>query len=70
MRREPTDSPPEDLPFIIELWRQDRREEIERILARAGNARLAREIHKAAVGEYPDRRITLRNGDDLIADAG
>jgi hypothetical protein len=60
--------PHEELPYVIELWRDGTVERIERVLARATSARLAREILKAAQDEYPGRRITLRNGAQVLAD--
>jgi len=42
---------------------------IERVLARAANALLARAIFKAAQGEHPGRRITLRRGSHIVADS-
>src|SRR6185369_17166645 len=59
---EPAPSPHEDLPYRIELWHATR-DEVERVLARAASAGLARAIFKAAQGEYPQRRITLTKGD-------
>jgi hypothetical protein len=56
------------LPYRIELWGTDERE-IERVLARAFNAALARAIFKAARSEHPDRRITLRRGARVVADS-
>jgi hypothetical protein len=57
----------EDLPYHVEL-RQDG-DIVERVLARAQNAQLARAIFKAATGEHPQRRITLRKGKQIIADS-
>ncbi len=59
----------EELPYHIELWRDGRMEEVERVLARAANADLARAIFKAAAGEYPERRVTLRRGNRTMADS-
>jgi hypothetical protein len=59
----------EDLPYRIELWHAARRDGIERVLARALNAQLARAIFKAARDEYPERRITLRKGNRILADS-
>ena len=56
-----------ELPYIIELWRADSPAKVERALARAANAILARAIFKAAQGEHPERRITLRRGNRIIA---
>ena len=57
----------EKLPYRIELWDHDGRS-LERVLARALNASLARALFKAAQKEHPDRRILLRRGTRTIAD--
>lgn len=58
----------EKLPYRIELW--DREADLlERILARALNAQLARAIFKAAQTEHPDGRILLRRGTRTVADS-
>jgi hypothetical protein len=62
------DTADETLPYRIELWGAANRE-IERVLAHAFNAALARAIFKAARGEHPDRRITLRRGSRIVADS-
>jgi hypothetical protein len=62
-------APKEELPFRVELWHDGGGDGIERILARAANAQLARAIFKAAQGEHPERRITLRIDDRIIADS-
>ena len=59
----------EELPYRVELWHADGRDDVEQVLARALNAQLAREIFKAAKGEHPERRITLRKGNQIIADS-
>ncbi len=59
----------ERLPYRIELWSGGGAESVERVLARALNAALARAIFKAAVSEHPDRRVTLRRGGHVIADS-
>ena len=61
--------PSDDLPYRIELWRADVANEIERILARAATAQLARAIFKAAQGEHPHRRITLCRGNRIVSDS-
>jgi hypothetical protein len=61
--------PSEDLPYRIELWSDAERPTVERVLARAETAQLARAIFTAAVGEHPDRRLTLRKGNRIIADS-
>ena len=60
--------PSEDLPYQIELWRADANE-LERVLARAASMQLARAIFKAAQGEHPERRITLRKGNRVLSDS-
>ena len=60
---------PEELPYRVELWHDGVGDEVERVLARAANAQLARAIFKAAQGEHPQRRITLRRGNRVIADS-
>ena len=59
----------EKLPYRIELWDAVDHDCIERVLARAFNAPLARAIFKAARSEHPDRRITLRRGKRVVADS-
>jgi hypothetical protein len=59
----------EDLPFRVELWHDGGHDAVERILARAANAQLARAIFKAAQGDHPQRRITLRRDNRIIADS-
>jgi hypothetical protein len=59
----------EELPYRVELWHDGGGDAVERVLARALNAQLARAIFKAATGEHPNRRITLRKGGRVIADS-
>jgi hypothetical protein len=56
------------LPYSIELWDDDR-EALERVLARALDAQLARAIFHAARKEHPEARILLRRGARTIADS-
>jgi hypothetical protein len=69
----PTDDhgaePAEDLPYRIELWRDGDRHGVERVLARAASAQLAQAIFRAVKEEHPDRRVTLRQGERLVADS-
>jgi hypothetical protein len=58
----------ESLPYRVELWSDGDRKSLERVLARAFSAPLARAIFKAAQTEHPGRRITLRRGARVIAD--
>jgi hypothetical protein len=65
----PTDSPPEELPFSIELWDAGSADTVERIIARAFSAELAKAIFVAAQTEYPERRLTLRRGTQVLSDS-
>ncbi len=58
----------EKLPYSVELW-DDGRDALERVLARALNAQLARAIFHAAQKEHPEARILLRRGTRTIADS-
>jgi hypothetical protein len=58
----------EKLPYSIELW-DGGGHALERVLARALNAQLARAIFHAARKEHPDARILLRRGARTIADS-
>ena len=62
-------APKEELPFCVELWHDGGGDAVERILARVANAQLARAIFKAAQGDHPQRRITLRRDSRIIADS-
>lgn len=62
-------APEEELPFRVELWHDGGADAVERVLARAANAQLARAIFKAAQGEHPERRITLRRDARILADS-
>jgi hypothetical protein len=67
-RSSATDEDEDGLPYRVELWDAPRRK-LERVLARASSNVLARAIFKAAQAEYPERRITLRRGSRVIAEA-
>ena len=57
----------EELPYSIELWQAAG--SIERVLARAVSVHLARAVFQAVTNEHPDRRVTLRKGNRIIADS-
>ena len=61
--------PSQELPYGIELRQADNHDKVERVLARAVNSQLAHAMFRAAQGEYPERRITLRKGTRIIADS-
>lgn len=67
-RLDRTPPPEQQLPYRIELW-DEAGENVERTLARALNAPLARAIFKAVLAEHPARRITIRNGKRMVADS-
>jgi hypothetical protein len=58
----------EELSYWIELWHESKKREVEKVLARAVSAHLARAIFHAAMDEHPNRRITLRKGNHTLAD--
>ncbi len=58
----------ENLPYRIEVW-NSANDAVERVLARATNAQLARAIFNAAQNENPGRRLTVRRGSKIILDS-
>jgi len=72
-KESPVGGPPhaavERLPYAIELWDAGA-QDVERVIARAVNATLARAIFKGAQAEYPGRRLTLRHGERILARSG
>jgi hypothetical protein len=61
-------TPTDKLPYSVELW-DEGSEPLQRVLARAIDAQLARAIFHAARKEYPQARILLRRGSRTIADS-
>jgi hypothetical protein len=61
-------APADKLPYSIELWDSDACV-LERVLARALSAQLARAIFRAAQKEHPEQRILLRRGSRTVADS-
>ncbi len=59
----------EKLPYLVELW-DLRRAGIEKVLARASSAQMARAIFVAAQSEHLGRRIVLKRGKEIIAESG
>ena len=57
----------EDLPYAVELWDQQSAN-VERVIARASSSQLARAIFASARKEFPDRRLTLRRGEETALD--
>jgi len=65
----PTANQIEELPYAVELWDEEHRQ-VEKILARALKISLARAIFRAALEEYPNRRIVLRQDERIVEDNG
>lgn len=59
----------EDLPYVIEMW-NGARTKVERVIARAQSASLARAIFKAACDEHPSRYLILRRAERVLACSG
>jgi hypothetical protein len=55
----------EKLPYKIELWNLGR-QDVERVLGRAGSMTLARAIFLAARSEYLGRHVVLRRGGRIV----
>jgi hypothetical protein len=55
----------EELPYLVELWTM-RRDQVERVVARAASAALGRAIFLAARNEYLGRYVVLRRGRKVI----
>jgi hypothetical protein len=68
MSADASHSPPaEDLPYRVELWGDGHG--IERVVARAASVQLAHAIFRAVCNEHPGRRMTLREGEKIVADS-
>lgn len=61
--------PGDGLSYRIELVGEADGTAVERVLARASGATLARAIFRAAIEEHPGRRIKLRHAGQTIADS-
>ena len=59
----------EKLPYCIELWAENNAR-VEKVLARAATASLARAIFSAACDEHSERRLTLRQASRVLDDTG
>ncbi len=58
----------DDLPYVVELWQEAPKDQVERILAKSSSLKLAHAILKSAEQEFPQRRVTLRNGAEIISE--
>jgi hypothetical protein len=59
----------EDLPFKVEEWDREGNR-IERLIARAANLVVGRSAYEAACRQYPNARLTLRQGIRVIEETG
>ena len=68
-RPEPSDrssTPREDLPYKVEIWNESGAA-VEQVIAITANASIGYAAYYAATREYPDRHITLRHKNSVVA---
>ena len=75
---DPDDSPPqqepsggsaaprEDLPYKVEIWNPSG-SAVEQVIAITANASIGYAAYYAATREYPDRHLTLRHKNSVVA---
>jgi len=56
----------EDLPFKVELWDEGKKN-VEQVLAVTAHGSIGYAAYYAATREYPDRHITLRHKNSVVA---
>jgi len=56
----------EDLPYKVELWNEPG-SAVEQVIAVTANASIGYAAYYAATREYPDRHITLRHKNSVVA---
>jgi hypothetical protein len=56
----------EDLPYKIEIWNETGAS-VEQVVAVTANASIGYAAYYAATREYPDRHITLRHKNSVVA---
>ena len=56
----------EDLPYKVEIWNESGAA-VEQIIAVTANASIGYAAYYAATREYPDRHITLRHKNSVVA---
>jgi len=59
-------SPREDLPYRVELW-DEAKTAVEQVLAVTSNGSIGYAAYYAATREYPERYITLRHKNSIVA---
>jgi hypothetical protein len=62
----PTSAEREDLPYKVEIW-DDAAVAVEQIVAVTANASIGYAAYYAATREFPDRQITLRHKNSVVA---
>lgn len=62
-------APREDLPYKVEIW-DEPGAAVEQLVAVTANASIGYAAYYAATREFPDRRITLRHKNSVIASWG
>ena len=68
-QRDPSDrnsTPREDLPYKVEIWNESGAA-VEQVIAVTANASIGYAAYYAATREYPDRHITLRHKNSVVA---
>ena len=56
----------DDLPYKVELWNEPG-SAVEQVMAVTANASIGYAAYYAATREYPDRHITLRHKNSIVA---
>ena len=56
----------EDLPYKVEIWNESGAS-VEQVVAVTANASIGYAAYYAATREYPDRHITLRHKNSVVA---
>jgi hypothetical protein len=63
---QPLPSERDDLPYKVEIW-NDSGASVEQIVAVTANASIGYAAYYAATREFPDRHITLRHKNSVVA---
>jgi hypothetical protein len=66
MPSRPAPADREDLPYKIEIWNETGAS-VEQVVAVTANASIGYAAYYAATREYPDRHITLRHKNSVVA---
>jgi hypothetical protein len=64
--RRPAPLEREDLPYKVEIW-NEAGSSVEQVVAVTANASIGYAAYYAATREYPDRHITLRHKNSVVA---